>query len=144
MFITCLSKQHVVPPKKHTLVLHVNVGIQFAKYELQQMSEVVQFSEKTIVDVVSALLEEHLTPWQKLKEKAGTEECIAGQRLTNRARKCNTVFLHRHLKITCDYTAGHVAFTACHAEQSWKWTLVLLFVYRCTSKLADGVDSLKE
>lgn len=51
------------------------------------MSEVDQFAAKTIADAVSALLEEHWTPWQTFKEKVGTEEYIAGQRLTNRARK---------------------------------------------------------
>lgn len=68
-------------------MLHVNIGIPFAKYKLQQMSEVDQFAAKTIADAVSALLEEHWTPWQTFKEKVGTEEYIAGQRLTNRARK---------------------------------------------------------
>lgn len=82
------------------------------------MSEVDQFAEKTIVDIVSAPLEEHWTPWQKSKEKVGTEQYMAGQRLTNGARKYNTIFLCQHLKITCGYTAGKVAFIAFHAEQS--------------------------
>lgn len=82
------------------------------------MSEVDQFAEKPIVDVVSAVLEEHWTPWLKVKEKVGTEECIAGHRLTNRTRKCNTIFLCKHLKISPGSIAGNVAFIACHAEQS--------------------------
>lgn len=38
------------------------------------------------------MLEEHWTPWQKVKEKVGTEEYVAGQRLTNRAGQYNAHF----------------------------------------------------
>lgn len=85
-------------------MLHVDTGIQFAKYKLQQICVVDLLAEKTIGDVVSALLEGRWTPWQTFPEKAGTEEHTAGQRLTNRARKYNT--LCQHLKITSGYTVG--------------------------------------
>lgn len=56
------------------------------------MPEVDHFAKKTIVDVVSALLEEHWTPWQKIKEKVGRQEYIAGWRLTKTGQEHITLF----------------------------------------------------
>lgn len=128
------------PQKAHLNVLLDHVDTNFAKHSKYTRCLKWTYMLKSPLEltVVSTVQEAHCAPWLKLNEKMGPEKCIAGQRLSNSARKYDTIFLHPHLKIMSSYTAGNVAFIAFPAGQSLGNGPSCLFAWRCTNKLTGG------